>query len=48
MEVLEADLHRTDIDAELLETGEEVKEVMGCKCQLRRLDIMRRETESAQ
>jgi hypothetical protein len=40
VQVLEADLHRTNIDTELFETREEIEEVVGCECQLSGFDIV--------
>jgi hypothetical protein len=45
MEVLEPDLHRTNIDTEFFEAREKVEQVMGCKCQLCRFGIVRCEAE---
>jgi hypothetical protein len=39
--VLEADLHRTDIDAEVFETIEEVVEVVWCQGEFGGFDVAR-------
>ena len=48
MEVLQAYLHRSDIDVELLEAGEQIEQVVWCQGQPSRFDILRCETERAE
>lgn len=48
MQVLEADLHRADFNAELFEAGEEVEEVVGREGELRRLAALRGQVEGAE
>lgn len=45
MDVLESDVHGTDVHAQVFEFCEEVVEVVGCEGELRRLDIVRGEGE---
>ena len=45
MDVLESDVHGTDIHAQVFELCEEVVEVVGCEGKLRRLDVLRGEGE---
>jgi hypothetical protein len=45
VDVLESDVHGTDVHAQIFELCEEVVEVVGCESELRRLDVMRGERE---
>lgn len=40
MDVLQSDTHGTNGDGEILEAGEEVKQVMGGQCKFRGLDAL--------